>query len=194
MIQPPPQLKVRNGIHLSTVLQTDKASLLEYLNTRDIYDTTLTIPFPYLEADADMWLQQRAEQSKRLTKEVCFGIRDGSGKLIGIVSSDSFEPGTTYKAEIGYWLAKPFWGQGIMTDAVKAYVQYAFTELNLGKLTARTFEFNVGSARVLEKNGFKLEGCLRKDLLKDGKLVDVRVYGLLKEDLLDRMNRICRKV
>ena len=185
-------LKVRDGIHLSPILRTDKASLLEYLNTRDIYNTTLTIPFPYREADADMWLRKRAQQDTRLTKVVSFAIRDSNGKLIGNIGADSFEAGTTYKTEIGYWLAKPFWGQGIMTDVVKAYVQYAFTELNLGKLMALTFEFNVGSARVLEKNGFKLEGCLRKDILKDGKPIDVRVYGLLKGDL-DRMNRIYMK-
>ena len=70
-----------------------------------------------------------------------------------------------------------------MTDAVRAYVHYAFHELNLTRLTARTFDFNLASARVLEKNGFKLEGRLRKHLLKDGKLIDARFYGRLKEDL-----------
>lgn len=177
------QLKVRDGIHLSPIRQTDKPALVEYLNTRDIYNTTLNIPFPYLEANADSWLQRRAEQSERLSREVCFAIRNPDGKLIGAVSADSLEPGTTHKAEIGYWLAKPFWGQGIMTDAVRAYVNYAFAELDLSKLTAHTFESNVPSARVLEKNGFKLEGRLRKHLCKDGELLDARFYGLLKEDL-----------
>ena len=70
-----------------------------------------------------------------------------------------------------------------MTDVVRAYVDYAFRELKLKRLTAHTFAFNLASARVLEKNGFKLEGRLRKHLLKDGKLIDARFYGLLKEDL-----------
>ena len=70
-----------------------------------------------------------------------------------------------------------------MTDAVRTYVTYAFSELRLLRLTAHVFEFNVGSARVLEKNGFKLEGRLRKHLRKDDKLLDARIYGLLKEDL-----------
>ena len=177
------QLKVRDGIQLFPISQPDKPALLEYLNTKDIYDTTLNIPFPYLEAHADLWLQKRAEQTGRLGKEVCFGIRDSAGKLIGAVSADSLDSAATHRAEIGYWLARPYWGKGIMTDAVKAYVRYAFTELHLAKLTAHTFEFNLASARVLEKNGFKLEGRLRKHLLKDGKLIDARIYGLLKEDL-----------
>ena len=70
-----------------------------------------------------------------------------------------------------------------MTDVVRVYVDYAFIQLDLAKLTAHTFEFNLASARVLEKNGFKLEGRLRKHLLKDGQLIDARFYGLLKEDL-----------
>ncbi len=177
------ELPVRQGVTLSPIRLADKPALLEYLNTRDIYDTTLNIPFPYLKSHADSWLQRRAEQRQRLAKDVCLVIRNSAGKLIGAVSADSFELGTTHKAEIGYWLAKPFWGRGIMTDAVRTYVDYAFRELSVVRLTAHTFEFNLASARVLEKNGFKLEGRLRKHLMKDGKLIDARLYGLLKEDL-----------
>jgi len=178
------KLKVRDDVYLSSVTFGDKPALLEHFRTRDVYNTTLNIPFPYLEEHADWWLQKRIEQTGRIGKEVCFAIRtSGEGKLIGCISADTLEPGTTHKAEIGYWLAKPFWSRGIMTDAVRAYVDYAFRELKLKRLTAHTFEFNLASARVLEKNGFKLEGRLRKHLLKDGKLIDARFYGLLKEDL-----------
>jgi RimJ/RimL family protein N-acetyltransferase len=103
--------------------------------------------------------------------------------LIGGVGSDSLEFGTTHRAEISYWLGARFWGQGIMSDAVRLYVEYAFSELDLLRLTAHTFEFNVGSARVLEKNGFKLEGRLRKHFRKDGELLDARIYGLLRDDV-----------
>ncbi|MGH9880451.1 MAG: GNAT family N-acetyltransferase, partial [Pyrinomonadaceae bacterium] len=88
-----------------------------------------------------------------------------------------------HRVEFGYWLARPYWGQGIMTDAVRVFVRYAFSELGLLRLTAHVFESNIASARVLEKNGFKLEGHLREHFIKDGKLIDVRFYGLLKEDL-----------
>jgi ribosomal-protein-alanine N-acetyltransferase len=178
------QLKVRDDLYLSSVEFADKPALLEHFRTKDVYNTTLNIPFPYLEEHADWWLQKRIEQTRRIGKAVCFAIRTaGDGKLIGCISADTLEPGATHKAEIGYWLAKPFWGRGIMTDAVRAYAHYAFHELNLTRLTACTFDFNLASARVLEKNGFKLEGRLRKHLLKDGKLIDARFYGLLKEDL-----------
>jgi RimJ/RimL family protein N-acetyltransferase len=177
------KIKVREGIYLSSIQPTDKSALLEYLHTKDVYRTTLNIPHPYLEADADSWIQKRIEYTKRLGKEVSFAIRNAEDKLIGGIGANTIEPASSHRAEIGYWLARPFWGQGIMTDAVSAYVSYAFRELQLLRLTARTFEFNVGSARVLEKNGFKLEGYLRKHLMKDGQLLDARMYGLLKEDL-----------
>ena len=70
-----------------------------------------------------------------------------------------------------------------MTDAVRAYAVYAFDELGLLRLTAHTFEFNVGSSRVLEKNGFKLEGRLRQHFRKGDKLLDARIYGLLRDDV-----------
>ncbi len=178
------ELNIRDGFYLSPVRLTDKPALLRHFRTKDIYNTTLNIPFPYLEEHADWWLQKRVEQTDRVGREVCFAIRRAEDdQLIGCISADTLEPGTTHKAEVGYWLAKAYWGRGIMTDAVRAYVNYAFAELDLSRLTAHTFESNLASARVLEKNGFKLEGRLRKHLCKDGKLLDARFYGLLKEDL-----------
>jgi [ribosomal protein S5]-alanine N-acetyltransferase len=171
-------------MHLSSIQHLDKPALLEHLYSKDVYNTTLNIPHPYREADADWWIQRRIKQQEILGTEICFAIRDAEAKLIGVVSADDFEVSTTHRAEIGYWLARDYWGQGIMTDALRAYVRYAFLELQLQRLTAHVFEFNVGSARVLEKNGFKLEGRLRKHICKDGELLDGRFYGLLKEESL----------
>jgi ribosomal-protein-alanine N-acetyltransferase len=185
VFQPMTELKitVRNGIHLSAIRSSDKAALLEHLYSTDVYATTLNIPHPYSGTDADWWIQKRIEHTKRLGKEVTFAIRAAQDKLIGVVGADSLELGNTHAAEIGYWLARPFWRQGIMTDAVRAYVDYAFGELHLLRLTAHVLEFNTGSARVLEKNGFKLEGSLRKHFRKDEQLLDARFYGLLKRDV-----------
>lgn len=176
------KIAVRDGVHLSGLQLTDKPALMEHLNSKDVYNSTLNIPHPYSEADADWWIHKRIEHARRIGQEVSFAIRDAEGKLIGVVSADDLEPGTTHRAEIGYWIARAYWGQGIMTDVVRAFVGYAFAELQLVRLTAHVFEFNAASARVLEKNGFKLEGRLRKHISKDGQLLDGRVYGLLKEE------------
>lgn len=177
------RLEFRQGFHLSSVRPDDRFALLEHFKSKEIYLSTLNIPYPYSAADADGWLNRRIEHAERQGKEVTFAIRKDEGELIGVVGADSLVLGASHRAEIGYWLARPYWGRGIVTDAVGTYVRYAFDDLNLRRLTAHVFEFNVGSARVLEKNGFKLEGRLRKHFRKEEKLYDAYIFGLLKEDM-----------
>jgi [ribosomal protein S5]-alanine N-acetyltransferase len=177
------RIPVTGGIYLSPVAPSDQAALIEYLSSKDVYNTTLNIPHPYSAAHADHWIQKRIQHTQTFGREVTFAIRNPEGKLIGVVSCDSLEPGLTHKAELGYWIAKPYWGKGIVTDSVKAFVKYAFDELGLCRITASVFEPNLASARVLEKNGFQLEGHLRKHYQKDGRFMDARIYGLLKTDL-----------
>lgn len=179
------QINIRDGIYLSSIDLGDKAALLEHLRTRDVYETTLNIPHPYAAADADWWLNKRIEHTRQYGIEVTFAIRDAEGQLIGVVGADNCEPGA-HQAEIGYWLTKAYWGRGIMTDVVRGFVTYAFAEFQVVRLTAHVFAFNIASARVLEKNGFKLEGLLRQHYRKDGKLLDARVYGLLRDDYQNR--------
>jgi len=85
-----------------------------------------------------------------------------------------------HRAEIGYWLAKPFWGQGIMSAVVGAICDFAFGDWKLVRITAHVFTSNEASSRVLEKNGFEYEGLLRKHHQKDGKFIDSKLYALVK--------------
>lgn len=193
------KIQIRPDLFLSGLYESDKPALLEYLSTRDVYDTTLNIPFPYTEKDADFWIQKRLATTQIRGIEATFAIRDGAGKLIGSVGADNIElarrgqnlqsgalaPIVTYRshrAEIGYWLAREFWGRGIMTETLRGFIKYAFAEFELVRLTAHVFEGNLASSRVLEKNGFQLEGHLRRHFFKDGRFLDARLYGLLKQD------------
>lgn len=176
------QLHVRGGIYLSSIEPNDKSAYLEHFKEKAIHDTTDNIPFPYTEADADWWIDRRIAWTQKHEKEVSFAIRQASGYLIGSVGVNEIEIGQTHCAEIGYWLAKPFWGQGIATDAVRIFIKYAFEELGLVRLFSRVLDFNAGSWRVLEKNGFQLEGILRKHIYRDGRYIDDRIYGLLKQE------------
>ena len=90
--------------------------------------------------------------------------------------------GSSHVAEIGYWLAKPYWNQGIATAAVTAITEYGFKELELERITAHVFSFNLGSAKVLEKTGYRYEGYLRNHYKKDGKLLDGKIYAVLKAE------------
>jgi [ribosomal protein S5]-alanine N-acetyltransferase len=100
--------------------------------------------------------------------------------LIGVCGFSDCQLGKSHRAEIGYWLAKPLWGQGIMTTVVQKACQLAFAEFGLVKITAQVSAMNPASARVLEKCGFAQEGYLKKQYLKDGQYLDARLFALLK--------------
>jgi [ribosomal protein S5]-alanine N-acetyltransferase len=173
-------IPLSNGIQLTEFRRSDRDVLVEYLGDKDIYDRTLRIPSPYTAADAERWLDIVEKATKQNGQPVNWAIRDESGRSIGGVGLDGLVIGQTHRAEIGYWLAKPFWGRGIMTAAVLVVCRHAFENLGLAKIVGHTFSFNTASGRVLEKCGFESEGYLRRHYLKDGKFIDARAYGLLK--------------
>jgi len=90
-----------------------------------------------------------------------------------------------FTAELGYWLAEPFWGNGIMTDAVRALSEYAFKELGIQRIFAEPYTTNAASARVLEKSGFSLEGVIRAAVFKDGRMLDQYLYAKLNKNALN---------
>ena len=107
-----------------------------------------------------------------------WAIRDDVD-LVGGVGLFDITEGT--RAEIGYWLAKPYWGQGIMTKVVRRLCSFAFDQYGLNRIQARAFATNPQSASVLQKAGFKLEGTLRCFFTRDGQPVDDLIFGLVKE-------------
>ncbi|WP_440771872.1 GNAT family N-acetyltransferase [Natronorubrum sp. DTA28] len=88
----------------------------------------------------------------------------------------------TRQAEIGYWIAPEHHGQGYGTDAATRLVAYGFDQLGLHKITARVFEFNEPSRRLLESVGFTREGVHRDDVFVDGAFQDTYWYGLLEDE------------
>jgi ribosomal-protein-alanine N-acetyltransferase len=175
------KIVVSDQVHLSELRPSDKPALVQHLHDRDIYDRTLRIPFPYTEAAADDWLALVAEITKQQGRPVHWAIRTADDALIGACGFDGFQVSKSHRAEVGYWLAKPFWGRGIMTAVVQRICQHAFEEFGLVKIIAHVHPHNPASARVLEKCGFQQEGFLRKHFLKDGQFVDARLFALLKE-------------
>lgn len=85
-------------------------------------------------------------------------------------------------AEVGYWIVPERWGEGIGTEATELIVGYAFDQLRLHKVTARTYGFNEGSKRLLEKVGFAEEGRQREQTFVDGEHWDVHWFGLLARE------------
>lgn len=83
-------------------------------------------------------------------------------------------------AELGYYIAEEYWGRGIMTEAVKQICDYVFDKSDIIRIYAEPFSHNAASCRVLEKAGFQCEGTLRSNAVKNGKVMDMKMYFLIK--------------
>jgi [ribosomal protein S5]-alanine N-acetyltransferase len=88
---------------------------------------------------------------------------------------------TEKNAELGYWLAEPFWGRGIVSSAISQMVEFAFSTYDIDRVFARPFGTNIASQKVLEKNNFILEGKFEKTLIKNGELLDELIYAIRRE-------------
>jgi ribosomal-protein-alanine N-acetyltransferase len=157
----------------------DKESLVRYANNRRIWmNLRDRFPHPYSEADAEIWLARSGARKDRLN---AFAI-DVAGEAVGGIGFDALRDVHRIAAEVGFWVAEPFWGKGIATSAVKQLSAYAFANFPLERLQATVFEWNAASARVLEKAGYTLEGRLRRHVLKEGRVGDSLLYARLRTD------------
>lgn len=106
------------------------------------------------------------------------------GKVIGSISlePDRYRPDANSK-ELGYSLSEDYWKQGIMTEAAKEVIRFAFEELGLSQIGICTGQANKRSQRVIEKCGFKYEGTIRRTYkVYDGTLRDSLLFSMLKEE------------
>ncbi len=154
----------------------DEESLQKNINNKDIYMYTLRIPHPYNLSDADYWIRRCIRISKKKNKPSVHFAIDIGGEVVGGVGFDI----ENSKAEIGYWLAKKFWNHGIMSEAIKLATDFGFDELKLRRIYANVFSANTASTRVLQRNGYKLEGEMKNYHIKDGKLMDALLYAKTK--------------
>jgi RimJ/RimL family protein N-acetyltransferase len=155
----------------------DQASIARYASNRKIWlNLRDRFPHPYTEADADAWVRQVAGQDP--PTQCAIEVGGGAVGGIGITVQDDVH---RRAAEIGYWLGEPFWGRGIMSEAVSAFTVYAFNTFDLCRIYATVFEWNPSSVRILEKAGYTLEGRLRKSVTKDERTIDQLLYARVRE-------------
>jgi RimJ/RimL family protein N-acetyltransferase len=168
---------------LSPMCDHDKPALLEHLNVSDeISKCALRVPYPYTEQDAEVFLGRVKAGRESYGQPTSFAIREPQeGRLIGAVGfadiSATFQP---HKGQIGYWLAKAYWGRGIMTAALRAFVDAIMPKYNLVRLEAITFDFNTSSQNVLRKCGFSHEGSMKAAYWKNGKYLDAERFALVR--------------
>ena len=153
----------------------DRDALMALCNAVDRTFLSDRLPYPYTEADADWWLGMVAENEG---KEGAWRAIVVDGQIVGSISVERMAEDQRNVGSIGYMILTPFWSQGIGTEAVRQICGIAFQELALERIIGEVFPENLASARVLEKNGFRLEGTKVGAVVKGGTAVDVRVYRL----------------
>ena len=156
----------------------DKSALVKYADNYKIFCRLKdNFPHPYTEEDAEEWLGMACNQNP----EMNFAIANET-ELIGAIGLQLQYDVSRFSAEIGYWIAEPFWRQGIAASALIAMTDYAFKHYEFNRLFAGVFEGNDASVKVLAKAGYKLEGKLRKAVYKEGDFLDEHIYSILREE------------
>ncbi len=103
-----------------------------------------------------------------------------NGEAVGCVALFIKNDVYCKSAEIAYWLGEPFWGRGIMSEAIKRLCQTAFEHYDIIRIFAEPYAQNIGSRKALEKAGFVLEGIMKKGVCKNGNFFDYCMYALVK--------------
>ena len=151
----------------------DREALIALCNAVDRTFLSDRLPYPYTEADADWWLGMVAENDG---KEGVWRAIVVDGQIVGSISVERMAEEQRNAGSIGYMILTPFWSQGIGTEAVRQICTIAFQELALERIIGEVFPENLASARVLEKNEFRLEETKAGAVMKGGKAMDVRAY------------------
>lgn len=145
-----------------------------------VADTTLTIPHPYPEGAAERWIESLPAGYDE-GRAVVFAVTDrGIGALYGAVGL-TMHPAHD-RAELGYWVGRPFWDRGYATEAARAVLAWGFGSLRLHRICARCFVRNAASGRVLTKLGLRREGTARQHFKRWDRYEDVDEYGILREE------------
>ena len=157
----------------------DEAALVGIANNRNLWrNLTNRFPHPYTYDDAVTWI---GIANARPEDALHFAIIS-EGEITGGVGFSRQEDLYTRTAEIGYWVGEPHWGRGIATEALTLASEVALRDFDFARLQAGVLEWNRASCRVLEKAGYELEARLLRQGYKDGKVCDIWMYALLRDE------------
>ncbi len=157
---------------------TDAAELAANLSNRKIQDNLRDgLPYPYTKQDAEEYITAMISADPDKTFAFAIVLDDKVIGSIGVFRRENIHCRT---AELGYYIGEAYWGKGIMTNAVQQTCEYVFAHSDILRIFAEPFSYNVASCRVLEKAGFQFEGVLRKNAVKNGKILDMKMYALVR--------------
>ena len=163
-------------LRLRPLIITDAPYVQEYAGDAKVALMTSQIPHPYPARAAEQWIEGKHEGDGL---PFAIALRE-SDKMIGAIGVHPESNGLI--AEIGFWIGKPFWGQGYCTEAAWEILRYCFEDLELPRVFAGHFVGNDASGRVQEKIGMRKEGLQRWGRSRFGELKDCVLYGIIRPD------------
>lgn len=165
------------GYCLRNWQKSDKDRLVLHANNRKIWlNVRNHFPYPYQEDHAESWIDKILKNPDD-SLHLVIDSKEGLAGAIGLErDADVF----CKTANLGYWLGEPYWGKGVATAAVKSIVEYAFDHFDFIRISAEVFSWNPASRRVLEKAGFQQEAHLKKAVYKNGEILDLLIYALVR--------------
>ncbi len=164
------------NMSLRPLTGSDQEALASLANNKKIWDNVRDyFPFPYTSKDAAAFITLTKQEETPMTFAIEYN-RHFCG-VIGLVGQSDVYRKT---AEIGYWIGEPFWNKGIATTAVRLITGYGLRQAGFVRIYAGIFEYNVGSMRVLEKNGYAKDGVFRKAIYKNGRIWDEHRYSITR--------------
>ena len=157
---------------------SDAGDLAAALSNKKIQDNLRDgLPYPYTEHDGADFIAAMLAADENDTFAFAVTVEDRAIGSIGAFRQQNIHRQT---AEMGYYIAEAYWGRGIMTEAVRQTCAYVFAQSDIMRIYAEPFAYNTASCRVLEKAGFQYEGTLQNNAVKNGKVLDMKMYALLK--------------
>ncbi|MEM6528616.1 MAG: GNAT family N-acetyltransferase [Chloroflexota bacterium] len=175
----PPVLQT-DRLRLRMVELTDAPAIQHLANDPLIARNTLTIRYPYPEGLAEEWLRETMLPAIEAGEDYLFAmtLRE-TGEFMGVLGMHNRQ---FDRMVVGYWIGKPYRGNGYTPEALRRVIAFGFDELGLNRIYAEYFPHNPASRRVMEKAGMRYEGTLRQHVCKDGEYLDEGICGILRED------------
>ena len=162
-------------------LLSDAEDLAVAISNKKVQDNLRDgIPYPYTVQDGINFISAMLSADENDTFAFAITVDEKAIGSIGVYRQENIHRQT---AELGYYIAEEYWGKGIMTEAIKQICQHVFQKSDIIRIYAEPFAYNIASCRALEKAGFQYEGTLRSNAVKNGKVIDMKMYSILNTEL-----------
>lgn len=167
-------------LHLRKMKVSDSSSLFKIWSDPDV--TKFMNISCFTDENQAKEMINLLDDLSRDSKAIRFSIiKIESNEIIGSCGYNSFDF-ENEKAEIGYDIAKSFWGRGYASEAISSLLDHAFSSLKLNRIEAKVDPENVNSIKLLQKLNFTFEGTLRQYERVEGKFNDLNIYSKLISD------------